>query len=63
MMQLFPAFQKLWKDGTETIQACDSCFTPGLCASIVIAFILGVDLFDYVTDGRYSLKMDGKSNP
>ena len=47
-----PAFQKLSKGGTEIVQACDSCRVPGFCASIALAFILGVELFDYVVDGR-----------
>ena len=46
-----PAFQKLPKGGTEVVQACDSCCVPGLCASIALAFISGVELFDYVVDG------------
>ena len=44
------AIQKLSKGGTEIVQACDSCCMPGFCASIVLAFILGVELFDYVVD-------------
>ena len=45
-----PAFQKLSKGGTEIVQACDSCRMPGFCGSIVLAFILGVELVDYVVD-------------
>ena len=51
MKQRFPAFQKLSKGGTEIFQACGSCCMPGVCASIVLAFISGVELFDYVVDG------------
>ena len=39
------------KGGTEIIQACDSCQMPGFCASIVLAFILGVELSHYMVDG------------
>ena len=40
-----PAFQKLSKGGTEIVQACGSCRVPGFCASIALAFILGVELW------------------
>ena len=42
---------KLSKGGKEIVQACDFCFMPGFCASIVLAFISGVELFYYVVDG------------
>ena len=42
----------LSKGGTEIVQAYDSCCVPRFCASIALAFILGVKLFDYVLDGR-----------
>ena len=51
MIQLFSAFRKLPKGGTEIVQACDSCRMAGFCASIVLAFILRVELFDYGVDG------------
>ena len=67
-----PAFQKLSKGGTETVQTCDSCCVSGFYASITLVFILGVELFDYVVDGgickslaggdpnrEYGLKMGG----
>ena len=68
-----PAFQKLPKGSTQIVQACDSCHAPGFGASMALAFILGVELFDYVVDGgiceslaevgekpngRYGLKME-----
>ena len=46
-----PAFKNLSKGGTEIFQACGSCRMPGFCASIVLVFILRVELFDYVVDG------------
>ena len=46
-----PAFRKLSKGGTEIVQVCHSCCMPEFCASIVLAFILGVELFDHVVDG------------
>ena len=42
---------KLLKGGSETVRACESCRVPGFCALIVLAFILGVELFDYMVDG------------
>ena len=45
------AFRKLSVGGTEIAQAWDSCRMPGFCISIVFAFILGVELFDYLVDG------------
>ena len=56
MIQLFSAFRKLSKGGTEIVQACDSCRMAGFCASIVLAFILRVELFDYGVDGGGSLR-------
>ena len=47
-----PAFQKLSKGGTEIVQACHSCRMVGFCASTALAFVLGVELFDYVGMGR-----------
>ena len=44
------------KGGIEILQACESCGMPGFCASIVIAFILGVEFFDYVVDGGESAR-------
>ena len=58
-----PAFQKLSKGGIEIVQACDSCRVPGLCASIALAFILGVELFDYVVDGRICESLAGGGEP
>ena len=46
-----PVFWKLSKGGTEVAEACDSCCIPGFCASIVLAFILGVELFALMVDG------------
>ena len=34
-----PAFRNLWKGEAEIVQACDSCGMPGVCTSIVLAFI------------------------
>ena len=52
MIQLCSSFSKaVTEGGTEIVQACDSCRMPGLCASIVLAFISGVELFNYVVDG------------
>ena len=48
---IVPAFQKLSKGGTKIVQACDSCHMLGFCAGIAFAFILGVELFDYMVDG------------
>ena len=45
-----PAFRKLPKGGTEIVQACDSYHMSWFCASVVLAFISGVGLFDYVLD-------------
>ena len=39
------------KGGTEIVQACDGCCVPRFCASIALAFVLGVELPDYVVDG------------
>ena len=36
---------------SQIVQDCDNCGMPGFCASIVLFFILGVELFDYVVDG------------
>ena len=52
MIKLCSSFLKADKSGTEIDQACNSCCIPGFCASIVLAFISGVELFDYVVDGR-----------
>ena len=38
----------------------------GFCANIVLAFISGVELFDYVVDGREPVRAwlgEGESNP
>ena len=34
----------------EIVHTCDSCCMPGFCASIVLDFISGVELFDHVVD-------------
>ena len=47
MWHLCFSFFKLSKGGTEIVQACDNCFMPGFCRRIVLAFISGVELFDY----------------
>ena len=52
MIKLCSSFLKADKSGPEIDQACNSCCIPGFCASIVLAFISGVELFDYVVDGR-----------
>ena len=46
-----PAFWKLSKGRTKIVQACDNSLMPGFYASKVLAFILGVKLFDYMVDG------------
>ena len=52
MLQLCCSFLRLAKGGTEIEQACGNCRIPGFCESIVLAFIWGVELFDYVVDGE-----------
>ena len=37
-----------WEGVTKIVQACESCCMPGFCASIVLVFISGVKLFDYI---------------
>ena len=59
MIKLCSSFLKADKSGTEIVQACNSCCIPGFCASIVHAFISGVELFDYVVDGRGDLRKPG----
>ena len=44
-------FLKAVKGGTETVQTCESYCMPGVCAGIVLAFISGVELFDYIVHG------------
>ena len=54
-----PAFQKLPKGGIGIVQACDSYHVSGFCASIALAFILWVELFDYVIDGGICKSLAG----
>ena len=40
-----------WEGATKIVQACESCCMPGFYASIVLVFISGVKLFDYIING------------
>ena len=52
-----------WEGVTKIVQACESCCMPGFCASIVLDFISGVKLFDYIINrGGYNGAWLGVTN-
>ena len=52
-----------WEGVTKIVQACESCCMPGFCASIVLVFISGVKLFDYIINrGGYNRAWLGVTN-
>ena len=57
-----PAFWNLSKGGPEIVEGCDSCSMPQFCTIIVLAFISGVELFDYVSWGG-GIKPSGRHDP
>ena len=50
--QILPHCSSFSKSGTEIAQTSGSCCMPEFCASNILAFIMSVELFDYVVDGR-----------